>query len=116
VAGLPVVASPTAHRIGSPLHPAEETFVKREIWNSLALVMGVVALTVGGPWLIGHLRSLPSGKTLAARADQRIVTLEVGGMTCGGCAATVKSRLADLPGVRTVEVRYPQRRAYVVCD
>jgi copper chaperone CopZ len=90
--------------------------LKREIWNSIALFGGVIALAVGGPWLVGQLRSLPHPRTLAARSDQRIVTLEVGGMTCGGCAATVQSRLAKVAGVSTVEVRYPQRRAYVVCD
>lgn len=84
-------------------------------WNTIAIVAGVLALGVGGPWLVREVRSLPH-TTLAARADQRIVTIEVGGMTCSGCAASVQGRLAAVPGVKTVSVRYPQRRAYVVCD
>ena len=89
---------------------------RRESLNVFALVVGVLALAVGAPWLWGQLRSLPRADALAARADQRIVTLEVGGMTCGGCAATVKARLDALPGVAAADVRFRQRRAYVVCD
>lgn len=89
--------------------------MRREIWNSIAVVAGVVMLAVGAPWLVGQLKSLPHGE-LAARADQRIVTLEVGGMTCGGCAATVQSKLASVEGVSSTQVLYKQRRAYVVCE
>jgi len=32
-------------------------------------------------------------------------TLDVGGMTCGHCLATVKNALAELTGVKTEEVR-----------
>lgn len=53
---------------------------------------------------------------LAARGDSRVVTLEVGGMTCSGCATAVKGSLAGVRGVRDVEVRLTERRAYVVCD
>jgi copper chaperone CopZ len=83
--------------------------------NAFALVAGVLTLAIGGPWLYGQFRSLPEARQLAARADQRIVTLEVGGMTCNGCAAAVQARLATVPGVSGVTVRFPQRRAYVVC-
>jgi copper chaperone CopZ len=89
--------------------------MKRETWNVVALVAGAALLVGGAPWLIGQLKSLPASR-LAARADQRIVTLEVGGMTCGGCAATVQSQLTALPGVSDAQVLYRQRRAYVVCE
>jgi len=90
--------------------------VQRPFLMSLALVAAVVLLAVGGPWLVRELRSLPKLGALAARADQRVVSLEVGGMTCAGCAAKVSSELTAVPGVSTAEVRYAQRRAYVVCD
>src|SRR5687768_11796727 len=88
----------------------------RELWNAVAIGAGVLLLAVGGPWLVKEVRSLPRPAMLAARADQRIVTLEVGGMTCSGCAAKVKGELAEIRGVSAVEVRYAQRRAYVVAD
>jgi len=75
----------------------------------------VIALAAGGPWLIQELRTLPHPRVLAARADQRIVTLEVGGMTCAGCAATIRARLSAVAGVSEADVRLRERRAYVVC-
>ena len=87
--------------------------MKRDILNVAALVAGVLVLAVGAPVLVQQVRSLPP--SLAARADERIVTLEVAGMTCGGCASLVEARIAALAGVSTVAVRYQQRRAYVVC-
>jgi copper chaperone CopZ len=88
--------------------------MRRDILNVVALVAGVLVLAVGGPVIVQQLRTLPP-KSLAARADERIVTLEVAGMTCSGCASTVQARLAGIAGVSTAAVRYRQRRAYVVC-
>jgi copper chaperone CopZ len=90
--------------------------MQREMLNSFAMVVVVILLAVGGPWLAREVRTLPRPHALAARADQRIVTLEVGGMTCAGCAAKVKGELASLHGVSVAEVRLAQREAYVVCD
>jgi copper chaperone CopZ len=81
-----------------------------------AIVIAVIAFAIGGPWLVGQLRSLPKAEALAARAEQKIVTIEVGGMTCQGCAASVQARLTTVPGVANATVRFAQRRAYVVCD
>ncbi len=89
--------------------------MKRDLLNIAALVAGVLVLAVGGPLLVGQVRSLPP-RTLTARADQRVVTLEVGGMTCSGCTKAVQASLAQVRGVSTVTVRLQQRRAYVVCD
>ena len=90
--------------------------MQRPFLGSLALVAAIVLIAGGGPWLVRELRTLPKPGALAARADQRIVALEVGGMTCAGCSAKVKGELTAIPGVSTAEVRYAQRRAYVVCD
>ena len=84
--------------------------------NSLAMVAAVLVLAVGGPWLFGQLKGLQSPGELAARSGERIVTLEVAGMTCGGCASRVHGELASLDGVSKVEVRLGQDRAYVVCS
>ena len=88
--------------------------MKRDALNVVALVAGVLVLAVGGPVIVRQLRSLPPA-ALAARAGERIVTLEVAGMTCSGCASSVQARLAGIAGVSTAAVRYQQRRAYVVC-
>jgi copper chaperone CopZ len=88
--------------------------MRRDIVNVLGLVAGVLVLAVGGPVVVQRLRTLPPG-VLAARANERIVTLEVGGMTCPGCASSLQARLARVAGVSTAAVRYAQRRAVVVC-
>jgi len=84
--------------------------------GGVALAAAVLLLAFGGPWLAREIASLPRHGALAARASQRIVTLEIGGMTCEGCARTVRSQIAAVPGVSTVEVRLAQKRAYVVCE
>lgn len=76
----------------------------------------MLLLAVGGPWLAREIAGLPRSSVLSARSDQRVVTLEIGGMTCQGCAKTVRSQIASVEGVTTVEVRLDQRRAYVVCS
>jgi copper chaperone CopZ len=90
--------------------------MRSETGNTTALVIAVIALAVGGPWLAGQLKTLPHPRALAARAGQRAVTLEVGGMTCIGCAAKVRSRLSQVAGVSAVDVRLRQDRAFVICD
>ena len=88
--------------------------MKRDILNVIALAGGVLVLAVGGPVLVRQLATLPHAQ-LRARADQRVVTLAVSGMTCSGCARTLESSLARVPGVSAATVRFPEHRAYVVC-
>lgn len=88
----------------------------RQFLNIAGVVVAVLVLAVGGPLLVRELRSLPDSQALAGRSGEKIVTLEVGGMTCEGCAGTIQSKIAALEGVSTVDVRLEQDRAYVVCD
>ena len=43
-------------------------------------------------------------------------TLNVTGMTCGGCVASVRKALGALPGVESVEVSLPKHQAEVRFD
>jgi len=90
--------------------------VKSRFLNGAALAAAVLLLAVGGPWLAREIASLPRPAALSARASQRIITLEIGGMTCEGCAKAVRSQIAAVAGVSAVDVRFEQRRAYIVCD
>ncbi len=89
--------------------------MKLDRLNAGALAVGALLLLAGGPWLVRQLGSLPHPTALAARGGERIVTLEVGGMTCGACESAVKGQLATVAGVSAVEVRARERRAFVVC-
>lgn len=90
--------------------------MNRQLANGVALAVAVVTLAVGGPWLVSHFGSLPDARVLAARAQGKVVTLEVGGMTCAGCEGAVRTQLDQVAGVSAVEVRHEQARAYVVAD
>jgi copper chaperone CopZ len=89
--------------------------MKRDFLNVVALVAGVLVLAIAGPLIVHQMRTLPH-RALAARGQERAVTLEVGGMTCSGCASSVQASLAQIPGVSTVSVQLQQRRAYILCD
>ncbi len=90
--------------------------MKQSLWNGVALAVGVVLLAVLGPIVVGEVRSLPHPRQLAARAEARIATLDIGGMHCSGCVAGVRRELETVPGVSAVDVRLEQGRAIVVCD
>jgi copper chaperone CopZ len=96
--------------------PGGETIVKSGFLSGLVVAVAVVLLAAFGPWLAREIASLPQRGTLAARSSQRVVTLEIGGMTCEGCAKTVRAQIAAIHGVSAVEVRLAQKRAYVVCE
>ena len=70
--------------------------------NGAALAVGILLLAAGGPWLVRQIASLPRPAALAARASQRAITLEIGGMTCEGCAKSVTAQIAAVPGVSAV--------------
>jgi copper chaperone CopZ len=84
--------------------------------NALFSVLALVLVAVIGGWVVHEVRTLPGAKPLANRSAQRIVTLEVNGMTCPACEASIRAELEQTPGVATCEVRRGQRRAYVVVD
>lgn len=89
--------------------------MKSPVLNSLALVAGVVVLATLGPVLVRAIGSLPHPRELAARADARVVSLDIGGMTCSGCAARVREELRSVQGVSAADVRLSDQRAVVVC-
>ncbi len=90
--------------------------MKRDRWNLIATATAVVLLLLAGPWFVAQMRSLPSAQHLNARSGQRIVALEVIGLTGASDARRVRTLLASTPGVSACEVRAAQRRAYVVLD
>src|SRR5436309_1313530 len=93
---------------------SEHRFMQPHVWNRTALLVGLAVLAAGGPWLVRQVRSLPS-EAVGGRSDMRVVTLEVAGMTCDVCAASIRTRLSQVPGVGAADVRYREHRAYVVC-
>ena len=46
----------------------------------------------------------------------QILDWKIDGMHCGGCAQTLQALLARLPGVRRVEVSWPEGHARLLLD
>lgn len=84
--------------------------------NVVFSVLALALVAAIGAWVVHEVRTLPGARPLANRSNQRIVTLEVNGMTCPACEASIRAELEQTPGVATCEVRRGQRRAYVVVD
>ena len=57
--------------------------------------------------------ALPASLSSIKEADQQPVVLELEGLTCEGCAATVGQALSQMPDVARVQVRYPESRAEI---
>ena len=89
--------------------------MRSQAFSTSLLVAGVLVLAVALPWLTRELGSIRLGPMPDARAGERRVTLEIDGMTCGGCAAKVEQRLTAVPGVTVADVRHRSGKAYVVC-
>jgi len=51
-----------------------------------------------------------------AAAAQRVVTLNVEGMTCTSCPYIVRETLRRMPGVETAEVSFETKQAVVTFD
>ncbi len=90
--------------------------MRRDLLSGAAIAGLMLLIAIATPWLIREVRSLPRASALAARGHQRIVTLDVAGMTCAACAAKVQGELALVPGVADADVRIAQRQAIIVCS
>jgi mercuric ion binding protein len=71
--------------------------------------MGGMGMPMGG------MAAEPSADAVPAEATQ-VATIEVEGMTCGGCAIGVRTALKRLDGVAKAEVSYEEQRAVVTFD
>jgi copper chaperone CopZ len=78
----------------------------------------VILLFAMSPHWLGLLRGEGGGSSTAPiRADdQQQIVLQIEGMTCEACAATVQQALRKVPGVAQVEVNYARSEAVVTTD
>jgi copper chaperone CopZ len=77
------------------------------------VTLGAVLLVVVGG--IG-MRSAAVAATADDTSKTAVCTLKITGMTCGGCAAAVKSAAKKVHGVKDAQVSYEQGRAEVTYD
>lgn len=87
------------------------------LWIATVIVLALVTF----PYYYGPLRAslqnpVQPSLSIAPGTLLDTVELQIGGMTCEGCAATIKSKLLETPGVAEVEVHYPAGQARVKYD
>lgn len=58
----------------------------------------------------------PAEVQLTAGPGQHLVTLNVEGMTCGGCAQAITAKLGKTPGVHQVRVSHTEKTAIAIVD
>ena len=84
---------------------------------NIALALAALLLLLGGgPWLWRQMHTLPGAGELATRSGQRIVMIAVDNLRSQADCDRVRAVLAATPGVRTVEVRLGQQRAFVIAE
>lgn len=101
-----VCEAPRAARWGRPL-----------LWLATLLVVVLVAF----PYYYAPLQAVldkpaPASRPATPAAQQATVELEIGGMSCEGCAGVIRSKLLETPGVLEAEVHYPEGNARVTYD
>lgn len=90
--------------------------------NMKYLVAGAVIAGLAGQTVSAQSACCAAPKTVAqkqlnsAQADIKAVKLDIEGMTCGSCAASVKSALGKLDGVRDVQISFEQKGGTVAFD
>jgi copper chaperone CopZ len=101
-----VCEAPRVARWGRPL-----------LWVAAAIVVALVAFPYYYAPLRGALEGPVQPRVNAAQAAQLTsVELNIAGMTCEGCAAAIKSKLLETPGVAEADVHYPAGHAQVKYD
>jgi copper chaperone CopZ len=94
--------------------------VTRQLTLSVVAVLLVTALVAGLG--LGTSRRMGAGARPVSLSPspraipERLVTIEVGGMTCAGCVDKIRRELSSVRGVKRVEVSLARRRAEVLCD
>lgn len=84
------------------------------LWLATVIILALVAFPYYYAPLRGALEKPTEPDVNDAQATQlATVELNIGGMTCDGCAATIKSKLLETPGVVKAEVRYPEGLATI---
>ncbi len=104
--GGQVCETPRVARWGRPL-----------LWAATLIVIALVAFPYYYAPLRGALVEQAHPRVDAAGAAQvATVELEIKGMTCEGCAAAIKDKLLEMPGVAAADVDYPAGHARVKFD
>ena len=95
-------------------NPKSDRINKISLWTVTVFILVLFAF----PYIAGYSVS-SSGDTASSAFDigevQKAI-LDVPGMTCASCPATVKAALTDVPGVLKADVSFEKKKAVVLFD
>lgn len=87
--------------------------------NMKYLVLGAALAGVAGQNAVAQCCAPDSTVTQASRyaqASVKTVTLDIEGMTCGQCAASINTALKKIEGVRKIDINFEQKGGTVEYD
>lgn len=83
----------------------------------LAIALVTLLLAFGGTIICCGVEASPQESRQTGETTQRSVTkLHIEGMTCGGCATSVKLVVKKLDGVTNADVSYEKKSAVITHD
>ncbi len=101
-------------------------FLKRVSLNAILVTLGILLFVAAiycaldhstfRAFFISRIEALRNAITDDNNASIKVLSLQVSGMTCGGCETKVKTAIMTLEGVQKVEVSHQQNLANVVVD
>jgi mercuric ion binding protein len=114
VAGLGVAGALTMGGMCTP-EMMNAPDMRGQMESRMPMMQGMGGMMGGMKMPMGGMMDEPATEALPAEAT-KVATIQVEGMTCGGCAIGVRTALKRLDGVAKAEVSYEDERAIVTFD
>ncbi len=88
------------------------TFSRGMLWAAAGLVGAFASF----PNYVGYLFAAPTSERISTSAHSASAEFRIGGMTCEGCSHILRTALAKVPNVASVDVDYSSKTAVVRFD
>jgi mercuric transport protein len=117
IAGVAGLGLAGALAIGGMCNPEmmEDPAMRQMMEARMPMMQGMSGTMGSMEMPMGGMMGEPATQALPAEAT-KVATIQVEGMTCGGCAIGVRTALKRLDGVARADVSYKDERAVVTFD
>jgi mercuric transport protein len=117
IAGVAGLGLAGALAMGGVCNPEmmEDPAMRERMESHMPMMQGMSGMMEGMGGMMGGMMAEPTTQALPAEAT-KVATIQVEGMTCGGCAMGVRTALKRLDGVARADVSYEEEKAVVTFD
>jgi mercuric transport protein len=117
IAGVAGLGLAGALAMGGMCNPemTNDPAMRERMESHMPRIQGMSGMMGGMEMPMGAMMDEQATQALPAEAT-KVATIQVEGMTCGGCAIGVRTALKRLDGVAKAEVSYEDERAVVTFD